>query len=372
MRAAPVIDRILLRLARPKESQEPRQGVLLIAAGGLGDIVLLMPVLERFAALAAKGEQVTLLLRKDAAKMGFLAPPEIEILPIDFARLRGELLYRLDCFRLLASRRLRLAVSLDFLRHPLLDEALLLAAGAVETAAMTAKPWRKYQNLLDANAMRLSRHFDSGAARQDKLLRLAAFADWLLAKQSPPPVLALPEARLPPPDKAMQPTVFIQPFSAVKAKQSPPEFYLPLLDGLPKECKVALLGAPGDLERNPEFKKLLERPEVVFDARPFKELLPSLRAARLVVSVDTALMHLAALSGAPTLCLASAAYEGEIVPYPAETCPPNVRFLMADMTCKGCLGVCVHPDHEKIYPCVAKLKAGEAAAAAMELMEEFA
>jgi hypothetical protein len=371
MRSSPLLDRLLLRLARAKESSDPRKGVLLVAAGGLGDAVLLMAVLDRFLPLAQKGEQVTLLLRKDAAKMGFLAPPEIEILPVDFAQLGRDQGYRLKTFRALAARRLRLVVSVDYLRHPMLDEALIKACGC-EAAAMSAKPWTKYQDQLDANRALYARLYDSGSALSDKVLRWANFADWLTGKSLPAPVLALAEARLPPLDALLPPTVFIQPFSAVKSKQCPPDFYVPLLDALPKHIKVSLLGAPKDLERNLEFKALLTRPEVSFDARPFKELLPSLRAARLVVSVDTALMHLAALSGAPTLCLASAAYAGEIVPYPSDTCPPNARFLMVEMDCQGCLGVCKFPDHQRIYPCVARLDAHEAAKAAIELMEEFA
>lgn len=44
---------------------------------------------------------------------------------------------------------------------------------------------------------------------------------------------------------------------------------------------------------------------------------------------------------------------------------------MAEKDCKGCLGACIHPDHERLYPCVAQLDAEEAAKAALELMEEF-
>ncbi|CAA6605179.1 conserved hypothetical protein [Rhodospirillaceae bacterium LM-1] len=372
MKLSMLVDKVLLRLAASKTSKESRSGVLLIAAGGLGDAVLLMAVLDRFLALADKGEQVTLLMRKDAAKMGFLAPPELEILSIDFPRLKNDWAYRLACFRTLADRNLRLVVSLDYLRHPYLDEALIKACGACVRAAMKAKPWAKYQAELDANQALYERLYDSGGALADKVLRWAGFADWLTGRHSPPPVLALAESRMQPAATGLAPTVFIQPFSAVASKQCPPEFYIPLLEALPKDVKVALLGAPGDLERNPEFSRLLARPNLTFDARPFKDLLPSLRAARLVVSVDTALMHLAALSGAPTLCLASAAYAGEIVPYPAETCPSNVRFLMAEMDCRGCLGDCIHPDHERIYPCVAKLNGAEAAKAGLELLEEFA
>jgi ADP-heptose:LPS heptosyltransferase len=372
MRPSPLLDKLLFHLAGRRRKKEAGQGVLLVAAGGLGDTVLLMAVLDRFLPLAAKGEQVTLLLRQDAAKMGFLAPPEVEILPVDFKRLGRETEYRLKTFQLLAGRGFHLAVSLDYLRHPHLDEALIRASFAKESLAMQPKPWAKHQAGLDANQTLYARLYDSGPALSDKVLRWASFAGWLTGKNLPPPSLALAEARLPPAEANAPPRVFIQPFSAIKAKQCPPDFYLPLLKALPASHAVSILGTPADLERNLDFKALLQNPNVSFDARPFKDLLPGLRAASLVVSVDTALMHLAALSGAPTLCLASAAYAGEIVPYPVETCPPNVRFLMTGMDCQGCLGVCIYPDHEKIYPCVAALDPLEAARLGLELMEEFA
>ena len=55
------------------------------------------------------------------------------------------------------------------------------------------------------------------------------------------------------------------------------------------------------------------------------------------------------------LCLASAAYVGEIVPYAAEITPPNVRFIYVPMDCQGCLGACTLPKESGVFPCVARL-----------------
>jgi ADP-heptose:LPS heptosyltransferase len=96
-------------------------------------------------------------------------------------------------------------------------------------------------------------------------------------------------------------------------------------------------------------------PGVRFDGSVFADLVPQLRAARLVVSVDTALMHLAIAVGAPTLCLASAAFVGEIVPYDPAIAPPNARFVYHSMPCEGCLGECVLPAEDRMFPCVARL-----------------
>ena len=66
-------------------------------------------------------------------------------------------------------------------------------------------------------------------------------------------------------------------------------------------------------------------------------------------------MHLAVAVGAPTLCLASAAYVGEIVPYAPEITPDNAHFIYQDMDCRGCLGACIHPLDDGMYRCLAAI-----------------
>ena len=142
-----------------------------------------------------------------------------------------------------------------------------------------------------------------------------------------------------------------------------------MIAALPPEAEILVTGAPGDFAAHPEYRALENPPRVRLDTSTFAELVPALRAARLVVSVDTALMHLAIALGAPTLGLASAAYVGEIVPYDAAVIPPNARFLYADMPCRGCLGDCRLPPEAGMYPCVARL---DAAAVAREATRMFA
>ena len=98
-------------------------------------------------------------------------------------------------------------------------------------------------------------------------------------------------------------------------------------------------------------------------------MVPLLRSADLVISVDTALMHLAVALGAPTLGLASAAYVGEIVPYDAAITPDNAFFMYTSMPCEGCLGDCVLPAENGMFPCVARLKQDEILAKVEELIK---
>lgn len=345
-------------------------GVLLISAGGLGDIVLFSHVLPRFLALAGPDETVTVLLRHNAAKMAFLFPKGVQTKAVNFDRLPRDLGYRRQVQAELFAEHYRLVVHTDYLRHPHLDEVLVAACAAPETAAMEPRPWPKYDRTLKRNRALYERLLDGGGMHVDKVLRWAAFADGLTGKTLPPPSVHLPGNLLAPPAALEAPTVLIQAFSAVKLKQSPPALYAALLDALPDGYEAVFLGAPNDLDKNPEYAPLLERPNVRLDTSLFKDLVPLLRAAKLVVSVDTALMHLAVAVGAPTLCLGSAAYVGEIVPYDASITPDNVRFLYVPMDCQGCLGACTLPPEDGMYPCVARVGRDNVLAATAELLDQ--
>jgi ADP-heptose:LPS heptosyltransferase len=350
-----LLDRYLaLRRQWVRREGSPR-GVLLVAAGGLGDTVLFAHVLPRFLRLARPGEAVTVLLRRDAARMAFLFPPGIGVLAVDFARFQRGLVYRREIMTALYQANYRLAVSVDYLRHPFLDEAMIEAAAAAETLAMTPKPWRKYARALTRNHRLYTRLHDSGPPLTDKIARWTKFANWLLGSDDPPPLARLPDDRLPPPANVQAPTVVMQPFSAVPRKQPRPELWRKIIESLPADHRVVVAGAPTDLDANPEYLALLKLPNVTFDGSTFQDLVPLLRAARLVVSVDTALMHLAIAVGARTFGLASAAYVGEIVPYDAATAPANAHFIYHPMPCQGCLGDCILPAEAGMYPCVARL-----------------
>ncbi len=331
------------------------KGLLLVRSGGLGDTILFSHLIGLYTLLADPGEAVAVLTPKASVKTTFLFPDGIEVIGVDYHRFRTDAAYRYSVSRDLYRRNFRLVVTTDHLRHPWADEAMIRACQAPETIAMKARSWAKYEDALAANRRRYTRVFDSGADTGSVYERWVAFANWLNGRNDSAPMPVLPEDRLPPPSDARQPTVVIQPFSAVKAKQPDVSLFQRMVEALPPGHVAAITGAPSDLERNPEYAVLLERPGVRFDSSNFHDVIPLLRMARLVVSVDTALAHLAIAVGTPTLCLASAAYVGEIVPYPKDLTPPNVRFVHHSMPCEGCRGDCALPLQNGMYPCIARL-----------------
>ena len=344
------------------------QGLLLLSCGGLGDTVLLSHVIEHFCKYAADKEPVTILLREDGAKTAFLFPDYIKTFIVDFPLFHKNLTYRYHISTQLYDANYRAVISTDFLRHPDLDEAMMRAAGAPETIAMKARPWTKYQAQLDKNAQVFSSLFDSGAALQDKVLRWFKFANWLTGES------VLPKLRLSKPNNQPneeQPLVLIQPFSAVRAKQCLPAVYEALFDALPQDTDIRITGAPNEMDKNPTFAYLLNRPNVSFEDAEFIDLAGLMKAARLVVSVDTAVMHLSVAEGAPTLCLASAAYVGEIVPYAKNISPKNVKFYYKPMPCEGCLGYCINSLQNGSFKCIDELEVKTVVSKAIGLFEKI-
>ncbi|MEX0694584.1 MAG: glycosyltransferase family 9 protein [Rhodospirillales bacterium] len=364
-----IIDALYQRRRRARIKRNgSATGVLFVSAGGLGDTILLSHVMPRFMRLAEPGEAVTLLLRTDGAKTAFMMPPAITIQTVDFARLRSDRRYRQQTADDLYRANYRLVVSLDYLRHPFLDEFLILACAAGITAGMIARPWRKYTSALAHHQKKFDRMFDSGPAVQDKILRWHRFADGLNGETTPPPMALADPETLAAAFDAPRPFVLCQAFSAVKAKQCAPAVFERALAQLPVDWEIVFTGAPGEDAANPEYAELLSRPGARYDASPFAELVPKLRAAKLAISVDTAFLHLAIATGTPTLGLASAAYIGEIVPYAPETVPPNARFVYHDMPCRSCLGDCRLPPEDGRYPCIARLDSGTVETALSELL----
>lgn len=355
---------------KPPRRRKDSSNVLIISSGGLGDTVLFALIFPRFAKLAKDGELVTLLLPKDATKMAFLFNADVVIQGIDYNRLTKDRRYRKSTCRHLYDTHFRLLISTDFLRHPKRDELIIRACKAEEVLGMEPRSWLKYDPALQKNRELYDRLYDSGPVILDKVVRWARFADWVTEESKPPPQILLTPEIVAPIAYSSGPTVVFAPFSAVPKKQSPVSLFEAIANQIPVGYDITIVGAANDLSKNPDFEILLERSNVRFDDCRFEVLAAILVNAQLVVAVDTATMHLAVALGSQTLCLASAAYVGEIVPYAREILPNNAHFIYTPMDCQGCLGNCIHPLEGGMFPCVNRINHGEVIAKVHELLNE--
>ena len=345
----------MLWLRKTYRSDNP-SGTLLVSSGGLGDTILFSFVVDRFKMLATPGENVTLVLPKESIKVSFLFDREIRILPVDYKAFRKDRAYVKQITKQFYEANFRLVISTDFLRHPMLDERIIKCCDAQEVVAMEARPWRKYEKSLKKNRALYTQLFNSGPVHLDKILRWSKFADWLSGVQMPPPQLRLPDGRVNPGRDFSKPTVVLVPFSAVKEKQSVPQAFADIIKHLKGRYDFLVATTERDIEANPEYGNIFHKAGISIDKSSFEDLAPKIKNANLVVSVDTATMHLAVSLGVPTICIASAAYVNEIVPYAPEITPDNVRFIYQPMHCQGCLGSCHLELEFERFPCMARIK----------------
>jgi ADP-heptose:LPS heptosyltransferase len=150
-------------------------------------------------------------------------------------------------------------------------------------------------------------------------------------------------------------TVILHPFVSDPRRQVPQEIFLAIIAALPAACKIRLSLGPGDLERHPHWRVLLDGGRVSLDPAPLAEKLATLKTARLLVSVDTCMVHLGALAGTPTLCLCTDAYRGWSIPYDPAFAPEHVRFAFTPCDHGGCLGHCVYPLEDGLFRCISHL-----------------
>jgi len=330
--------------------------MLIVRSGGLGDTVLFALVVDRFMKLAEPDEPIVFLTPSASRKTAFLLPDRIEVMTADYGRFRRRLSYRASLTQHLYRRNFRRVVSSDHLRHPLLDEAMIGACAAPLTEGLTARSWPKYKRLLRNNERFFSRLVDAGEG-PSMLHRWTLLANILNGANETLPVANLPNADLPEAESIPRPVVILQPFSAVAEKQPSPNLCAKIIESLGDRFDIVMTGGPDDRANNPAYEGLFNGPNVRFDDRPFDAIVPLLRAASCVVSADTALMHLAIAVGAPTVGLASAAYVGDLVPYPREATPGTARFHYTPMPCQGCVGSCNQPLEDSRWACVARLDA---------------
>lgn len=343
------------RLCAQFHKPRSRSGVLLVSSGGLGDTILFSLAAPRFMELAGDGEPVHVLVRTDTAAAAFLFPPGVGVIQVDYRRFLRNPLYRLRTCMDLGNSGYRLAISTDHLRLPTVDDALVMACSAEQTIALEPRSWPKHDLRLQRNRRWYSRWVKASDGMAHRMVRWVELANALTDRNDPPPLVRFDAERLPQPVRRERPLMILHPFSAIAERQHRPRLYQRIIEMLPPDFDVILSAAPSDLARNGEFGALLDAPNVSLNEEGLEVKAALMGAARLVVSVDTSVMHLAVGIGVPTLCLASAAHVADSIPYDFRMTPDNVTFLFHDMECRGCLGNCIHPLEDGVYACIAGL-----------------
>jgi ADP-heptose:LPS heptosyltransferase len=345
-------------------------GVLLVSSGGVGDTILFSLIAPKFAALTEPGEDIHVVVQKASEAVGFLFPEGVKQIPLDYRRFIRNPCYRMKFLDRIFQRNYRIAISTDHLRLPTVDDAIVAAAEATQAYALRPRTWPKHDAELLGNQRFYTRWIEPSPGMAHRMVRwwelLTAISGGANVEKSPIPKVRFDDALMPPAEHRDRPYVVLHPFTSERARSPAPWVWSALAEKLQPDFDIVVSVGPGDLARCPEYNALLEISEVVADHRSLLEKLSLFRGAQMTVSVDTSVMHLAAGSGAPTFCLASAAHVVDSVPYDERIRPENVTFLYQEMDCQGCLGACIHPLKEDRFACVDALTPERVVAAVLE------
>lgn len=123
--------------------------------------------------------------------------------------------------------------------------------------------------------------------------------------------------------------------------------------GLP----TVLCGSAGDQALAAAICRQSSAPLLDLTGRvPLRELPTLVAGATVLIGNDSAAIHLAALLGVPSVCIAGGGHPGRFIPYAASrlwpaSSPPEVAHV--PMPCYGCLWICIHrPDKTSCWPCI--------------------
>jgi ADP-heptose:LPS heptosyltransferase len=315
----PAVAAIGVRRKRPRPAASSVQRIGVLKTGSVGDTLLLA---GGFDALRAAYPAARIILITSAENSGA-------------ARLFGPVIdehIEISVRSPLRSIRILRALSLDILVEcgpwPRVDALLAAGSGARYTIGFRVRGQARHFALDHAV------DHSSTAHQLENFRRLFAAAG---ARDFPPPQLtrpdALPANRLPP-----RPFVVFHPWSGGYmgwVKQWPDERWVALASRVSaaRDVKVLASGGPRDVQRSAALTAALTARGVpaidIAGQFTLAEMADVLGASELVVSVNTGIMHLAALLGVPTVSL-----EG---PVPSRRWGPvGPRVRSVESTLPGC------------------------------------
>lgn len=337
-------------------------GVLIIAAHGMGDLLLLLAAYRTIARhYKAAGKHVTLVCTEAALDLARRFCTADEVVAIDRTRMRRDLAYRLGVLRRVAGRGYAAAIQTSYNRDLLVEDSIVRASRAPERlgsagTAMFIDPWsrrigdRWYTRLLPA--------------RDEPMHELARNAELLhgLGIEPDGPMLAYLD---PPPRLGVVPRVPYVLFavgSSHSMKSWPLRGFEAVARALADQGNVAIAFSAGaedgisraDFARWDETR-FIDR----LGTTSLDELLSLIAHAALVVSTDSAPVHLAAALDRPALAVTGGGMVARYHPYPElgsgrET--PGHVGLAARWPCFDCGWRCIYPvPAGAAAPCVAQV-----------------
>lgn len=373
-----LMDALVVGLHQPS----PNGGdAVVIRVDAIGDFVLWLaaakPLVESY---RRKGKGVTLLansLWADwASELGLFD----EVIPVNRARFESDIRYRFSLARKLNARRFSEAVQPTYSRD-LHGDALMRLSGAPERIGSVgdhsnAVPWHKrlgdrwYTRLLDADpglVMELKRNaeflqklgvVEHAAAVPDLRGAISAVEPSLMADNLP-----------------NGPLYILFPGASWSGKQWPENSFIEVAERLYREMHWSgvVCGGPDDRELAERICRKADPPLLNWAGRTsLSQLAMIIARADLLVSNDTAAIHIGAALGVPSVCLLGGGHYGRFLPYQVEQrdARPLPRAAVHPMPCFSCNWQCIYdvPPGAPV-PCVRDISVDDVWATIRDLLE---
>jgi len=364
----------LLRLGSGKRAGESsasgKPKVAVFNLHGAGDLLLSLPCLQQIRNRYPAGQYALVLYcGPSAAELAEAYAPTDEIVVIDRRLLLRSLAYRWSQLRAVAARRYAIAIQPTFNRMLAVEDALVRASGAAERIGSAgsadfigaARRWSDhwYDRLVEPSP-RAMHELD----RYGEFLRLLV---WPEAARSLPSLMVPGGA----PPVAGGYVLFV-PDSSSPLKSWPKERFERLahqLINLSPDEMLMFASAPGGDRPKRYFAKWREDRFIDRSGQTsVMDFLRLIEGAKLVITNDSAGMHLAVMLHRPVVAIAGGGLPERYHPYPAWT-GARLKIVERRMPCYGCNWNCIHDiESGSPAPCIALIETADVLQAVRDVM----
>jgi ADP-heptose:LPS heptosyltransferase len=355
-------DSLALAFGPRRAAPGGNETVAIMAAHGIGDLVLLLPTFDALCArFAGSRSAVTLICSITAEEFARRHLDVGALIAIDRVRLRRDLRYRLGLLREVESRRFSAIVQASFNRDLLIEDALVRASRAHLRIGSAGTPMFMPPLARHIGDRWYSRLVPASPGTLHELERNVEFLR-ALASNAPAPAPSRPLSVTRRPAGPAYALFVIS--SSSPLKTWPLAHFEQVARALSAATgfRAEFCAAPDD--DVPQYP-------APFGRTSLPELIASIGGARLVVCNDSAASHLAAALGVPCVAVVGGGIIGRYHPYPHHQEPAPVPVGLAQpMPCFDCGWRCRYRlAPGEAAPCVEGIEPERVLAAALGLLQ---
>jgi len=347
-----------------------KPSVAVLNLHGVGDLLLSLPCQEQIRGrYPAELYSLVLYCQPSAADFAALFTPNDQIVVIDRHRLVRSLSYRLSTLRAVAARRHAIVIQPSYNRMLAIEDALVRATGAVERIGSAGSPAFSgplARRIADRWYLRLAEPSPQWMHELDRYLEFLELLGW------PAPARRLPALALPQSSRAVAAEyVLVLPDSSSPLKTWPIDRFEALAHQLVDLSDETLVFAGAQERSGPRRHFRKWRPDRFLDTSgqtSFFDFMQLIKGAKLVITNDSAGLHLGVTLGRPVVAIAGGGLPERYHPYPAWA---HVRLTVVEvrLPCYGCNWSCIYdirlgsPAH-----CIASVEVNQVFAAVREYL----